>query len=59
MEGEWKFECEKGLVCGVGSSPPMHRCVCVCVCVCLCLCMCVCVCLFVCLFVCVCVCVFK
>jgi protein O-GlcNAc transferase len=23
-KGEWKFECEKGLVCGVGSSPPMH-----------------------------------
>ncbi len=25
MRGEWRFECEKGLVCGVGSSPPMHR----------------------------------
>jgi hypothetical protein len=25
MKGEWRFECEKGLVCGVGSSPPMHR----------------------------------
>lgn len=24
LAAEWKFECEQGLVCGVGSPPPLH-----------------------------------